>query len=369
MHPTKIEINSAQFVQNLKSIRQCIGHSVKICLPVKANAYGHGLIGISKLANEYVDYFGVACLEEGRLLRRENINKPILVFGAFDEEQIPGLIAENLDITISSFYKAQLLMEYCKNNNCICRVHLKIDSGMRRVGVRPNSAYSLIDFILAHKELVLVGIYSHFAASEEENNPLTQEQLRQFQDVVQYTKKLKTDIIAHIANSGGVCYHPDSYFDMVRPGLLSYGYFPGKKVISSPLNRINPVFAMKSRVSYFKVVQEKQGISYNHHYLTSTQARVVTVPIGYGDGYRRGLSTCAQVIINGVKYPIAGNICMDMLMVDLGADGEAYVGDEVVLIGEQLGSKILIDELATCLNTIVYEILVAFNERIPRVYI
>ena len=369
MHPTQIEINTAQFITNLQAIRKWIGIPVKICLPVKANAYGHGLLGISQLAEPYIDYFGVACLDEGRQLRNHNIYKPILVFGAFDEEQLPGLIANNLDITISSPYKAQLLANYCELYNCKCRVHLKVDSGMRRVGVRPDSAYALIDYILAHPKLELCGIYSHFAASEELDNDLTDIQLQEFIPVAKYAKNLKPDILCHIANSGGVCYHPQSYLDMVRPGLLSYGYFPGDKLTQSPLCQIKPVFALKSRVSYFKVVSSGAGISYNHRYHSAVQARIITLPIGYGDGYRRGLSATGQVIIRGTKYPIAGNICMDMLMVDLGASGEAYVGDEAVLIGEQNSVAITIEELAASLNTIIYEILVGFNERIPRVYV
>lgn len=369
MHPTQIEIDTSQFITNLQSVRKVVGEQIKICLPVKANAYGHGLLGISKLAESYVDYLGVACLDEGRQLRNHNIYKPILVFGAFDEEQIPGLIVNNLDITISSFYKAQLLVEYCQLHNCKCRVHLKVDTGMRRVGVRPDSAYSLIDYVLTHPELELSGIYSHFAASEELDNNLTDLQLQEFIPIANYAKKLKPDVLCHIANSGGVCYHSQSYFDMVRPGLLSYGYFPGDKPALAALSTIKPIFALKSRISYFKVVSAAAGISYNHRYHVASQSRVVTLPIGYGDGYRRGLSANGQVIIRGNKCPIAGNICMDMLMVDLGAAGEAYVGDEAVLIGRQNGVTITIEELATALNTIIYEILVGFNERIPRIYI
>lgn len=368
MHPTQIEINTTQFITNLESIRQVIGAQVKICLPVKANAYGHGLVGISKLAEPYIDYLGVACLDEGLQLRNHNICKPILVFGAFDEEQISGLIANNLDITISSLYKAQLLVDYCRLHRCKARVHLKVDTGMKRVGVRPESAYALVDYILAQPELELRGVYSHFAASEELDNDLTNLQLQEFTPVAHYAKNLKPDVLCHIANSGGVCYHPQSYFDMVRPGLLSYGYFPGDKLESAALKPIKPIFALKSRVSYFKVVSAAAGISYNHRYHTASQSRIVTLPIGYGDGYRRGLSTNGHAIIRGIKYPIAGNICMDMLMVDLGTSGEAYVGDEAVLIGEQNGVAIAIEELAGSLNTIIYEILVGFNERIPRIY-
>lgn len=368
VHPTQILINTQQLISNLNSIKQHVGDNVKLCLPVKANAYGHGLSGISKLAEPYVDYLAVSCLDEGRLLRDIGIKKPILVFGAFDEEQIAGLINHDLEVTISSLYKAQLLVDFCEMYRVICKVHIKIDSGMNRVGVRNTSAAGLIDYVLAHPCLDLCGVYSHLAASDETDKQLTHMQIEQFKGVAQYAKEQKSDIICHLANSGGVAYFTESHFDMVRPGLLSYGYFPAHSINTLPLQTIRPCFSLITRVSYFKVVCANSGISYNHRYKTISDTRVVTLPIGYGDGYRRGLSNLGEVIIRGKKYTISGTICMDMLMVDIGADGEAYVGDEVILIGRSGESEITLASIAMKLNTIVYEVLVGFNERIPRVY-
>lgn len=369
MHPTKIEIDRQQFIHNLSAIRAQIGPSVKFCLPVKANAYGHGLVGIAQLAEPYVDYFGVACLDEGQLLRQNAISKSILVFGAFDEEQISGSIENNLELTISSRYKAELIAEYCQKHDKRCRVHIKVDTGMNRVGIRVSSFTPLLEYVLAQSNLDLIGVYSHFAASDELDAEITAEQLRNFKSVVKLVKTRKADVICHLANSGGVCYSPDSYFDMVRPGLLSYGYFPAKPINSSSLAQISPVLSLVTRVVYFKVVGKDSGISYNHRYHTTENSRVITLPIGYGDGYRRGLSNIGEIIVRGQKYTIAGSVCMDMLMVDIGAFGEAYVGDRVVLIGRQGSAEILISELASKLNTIIYEVLVGFNERIPRVII
>ena len=368
MHPTQILINSQQLIGNLNAIKQHVGAKVKLCLPVKANAYGHGLSGISKLAEPYVDYLAVSCLDEGSLLRNIGIKKPILVFGAFDEEQIAGLINHNLEVTISSQYKAQLLIKFCEMYRVICKVHIKIDSGMNRVGVRSGSAAALIDYVLAHPCLDLCGVYSHLAASDEVDNQLTLAQIEQFRVLAQYVKEQKPDVICHLANSGGVAYFAESHFDMVRPGLLSYGYFPAHPINTLPLSSIQPCFSLITRVSYFKVVYANSGISYNHRYKTTCDTRVVTLPIGYGDGYRRGLSNLGEVIIRGHKYIISGTICMDMLMVDIGASGEAYVGDEAVLIGSPGELEITLASIAEKLNTIVYEVLVGFNERIPRVY-
>jgi alanine racemase len=412
MHNTVIEINSKQFIANIQAIRAYIDQNsknlvanpiktiehaakmdenavkgventvktpVKICLPIKANAYGHGLVGIAKLASPCVEYLAVACLDEGVELRQNGINKLILVLGAFSQEQIAGLIAYDLEITISSLHKAHLVADFCRTTNKKCRVQIKIDTGMNRIGVRFDSAFALIDFVINHSQYMeLVGIYSHFACSDEVNSPVNHHQIELFRQCVEYVRPLKPDVICHLANSGGVCYFKESYFDMVRPGILAYGYFPSGKSRamnnynsseSTALDAIAPCFSLKSQVTYFKVVLANQGISYNHKYITKETTRVVTIPIGYGDGYRRALSNLGQVIIRGKKYTISGSVCMDMLMVDIGAAGEAYVGDEVILIGYQGNETITLAEVATKCDSITYEILCGFNQRIPRVYV
>lgn len=369
MHPTIIEINKKIFENNLIQIRQQIGVGVRLLLPVKANAYGHGLVLIAKLAEPLVDYFGVACLDEGISLRQNGITKPILVFGAIDEEQIRGLVENNLEITISSMYKAKLVHDFCLKYSKKCKVQIKVDTGMNRVGIRPENFNPLLDFILSCNVLMLTGVYSHLAMSEATDKSVTEAQITLFNLIAETVKARKPTVICHLANSGGVCYHPSSHFDMVRPGLLSYGYFPGERLTTGNLVTISPCFSLKSRVSYFKVVNKGAGISYNHRYHTSKMTRVVTIPIGYGDGYRRGLSNSGEVLIRDKRYRISGAICMDMFMVDIGRNGEAYVGDEVVLIGRQGNEELKIEELANKLDTIIYEVLVGFNERIPRIVV
>lgn len=366
MHNTIIEIDSQKFIQNLIAIRQYLSNkNVKICLPVKGNAYGHGLIGMSLIAEPYVDYLAVACLDEGQKLRQNGILKPILVFGGFTEEEIPDLIAQNLEITISSHYKAQLVIKYCKEKQLHCKVHIKIDTGMNRIGIRIENARSLIKEVLENKELELTGVYSHFASSDTDQI-LTCNQIEQFKNLVQYVKSINPYVICHLANSAGVCYYPESYFDMVRPGILAYGY-PLNHLPNPPLNTIQPCFTLKSKVVYFKVVAKGQGVSYNHKYITTNNTRVITIPIGYGDGYNRSLTNIGEVLIRGKKYTIAGTVCMDMFMVDIGND-KAYIEDEVILIGKQKNQEITLESIAKKCNTIVNEILCSFNERIPRTY-
>lgn len=369
MHPTTIVIDSENFKNNLRAIRQSVVEKVKICLPVKANAYGHGIEGISKLAEPFVDYLAVACLNEGASLRNIGIEKPILVLGAIDEEQIPGLIKNNLEITISSLFKAKLVSDFCHKIRATCKVHIKIDTGMNRIGIKTGNAPSLIDFVLSEKSLELIGIYSHLVESENEDKSFTLAQIEMFYKTVNYVKSKKPDLICHLANSGGLCYFPKSYFDMVRPGILSYGYFPGEKITTSPLSQIKPCFTLKTKVTYFKAIEKGEFVSYNRRYKADTLTRIATLPIGYGDGYRRVLTNKGNALIRNNKYQIAGTVCMDMTMVNLGSNGTAYVGDEAVLIGKQGSKEISLEEVAKMCDTICYEILCSFNDRIPRIYI
>ena len=209
MHATFIEIDSVRFLHNLQAIRQKIG-KLKICLPVKANAYGHGIIRMAQLAEPYVDYLAVACLEEGATLRRNGIIKPILAFGAFGEEDVPGLIANNLEITISSTLKATQVAEYCNKNGKTARVHIKVDTGMNRVGVRVETAPELFRYVLSLPTLHLSGVYSHLASSESDDKSTTIEQIAKFSAIAEFAKQLNPDIICHLANSGGVCYYPEN---------------------------------------------------------------------------------------------------------------------------------------------------------------
>jgi len=363
-HPTWIEIDISRFKRNLFQIISLIKNRL-FCLPVKANAYGHGLCKIGDIAEHSgVNYLGVSCLQEGIQLREYGIRIPILVFGAFQIEQIPHFIHYDLQFTLCSLYKAKEAAKFCRSTNNKCKVHVEIDTGIQRTGVCPSTAKDLINFVLYNSCFELIGIYSHFATADTPKNNAAKMQLASF-ETLQKEMHSNNDIIWHIANSGGLCYYPSSKKQMVRPGLLSYGYFPGPKIDQVD---VVPCFTLKSRISYFKVVEKGQGISYGHSYITKKKTRIVTIPIGYGDGYRRCLSNRGHVLIRGKRYPIIGTICMDQLMVDIGND-EAYVGEEVVLIGKQKNEEIPISEIAKLCDTIDYEILCSFNERIPRIYI
>ncbi len=357
-HPSWIEIDLSQFRKNISIIQSHIGSRL-FCLPIKANAYGHGLCEIGKAAQESgIDYLGVAHLQEGIKLRRAGVTLPILVLGAFHEDQINDLIDYNLEFTISSKYKAELVA--AKSDGRKCRVHLEVDTGMQRTGVRPETARTLLPYVKSLENLEVVGIYSHLATADRPNDPFTLKQIQNFHALVK-----DLPLLRHLANSGGTAHFPEAHLDMVRPSLLTFGYVPVPCPAS--LQDIKPCFSLKAKVSYFKVVKPGEGISYGHSYVTEKQTRIVTIPVGYGDGYRRCLSNRGSVLIRGKRFPICGTICMDQFMVDVG-DQEIFVGDEVVLIGKQGNEEITLKEVAELCDSIPYEILCQLNERIPRIY-
>jgi alanine racemase len=364
-HPSWIEIDLKQLKKNIGIIQKHVGKSL-FCLPLKANAYGHGLKKIGQTAEEAgVDYIAVAHLKEAISLRESNVRLPILVLGAIHEDQILDLINFNLEFSISSKFKADLVAEKCKKKWQKCGIHLEVDTGMQRTGVRPSSATALFTHIQTLPCFAIKGIYSHLATAEHPNHPFTLSQIDSFLSLTEKPPFVDVPLIRHLANSGGTAYFPKAHLDMVRPSLLTLGYLPSQ--VPETLIEIKPCFSLKTKVSYFKVVEEGSGISYGHSYITKEKTRIVTVPIGYGDGYRRSLSPTACVLIRGKKFPIAGSICMDQFMVDVG-NHEVRVGDEVVLIGKQGEEEISLDEIATTCQTNLYEILCGFNERIPRIY-
>lgn len=362
-HPSWIEIDTNQLKKNIQIVRKFIGKAL-YCLPVKANAYGHGLEIVAHVAQEMqIDYLAVACLQEGIALRQSGIKLPIIVFGAFHENQIEDLINFNLEFTISSMLKARWVKEKCEKLQRNCSVHLEVDTGIQRTGVRPETALDIFQYLDQHTCFRIVGIYSHFASSDLPNHSFAQLQIQKFNALKQNPLFQHKKIIWHLANTGGTAYYPEAHYNMVRPSFLTFGYVMGE--IPEKLKGIAPCFSLKSQISFFKVVEEGEGISYDHTYITKKKSRIVTIPVGYGDGFIRKLSNCGHVLIRGKKYPIAGTICMDQFMVDIG-DDEAFVGEEVVLIGNQGDKEISALEIAKITEANPREVLTLLNDRLPR---
>lgn len=367
LRPTIAEVDFSALRHNFEGVRQLSG-GAKILATVKANAYGHGLVPVAKKMLELGAYgLGVAFLEEGIALRRAGIEAPILVLGGIIGNQIEHFLHWNLMITASSVFKLEQIEETAQKLNKRAKVHLKIDTGMERIGVHYYNADQLFAAAQKCRHCDIEGVFSHFAASHAADRVFTQLQLQRFVEALEYFPRhdLPTPM-RHIANSGAILQHPDTILDMVRPGIMLYGVYPDQECQKTvPLK---PVLSLKSRVVYFKVVPQGAPVGYDGSFVAPEQTRVVTVPVGYGDGYRRGLSNKAQVLIHGQRYPVIGRVSMDQTMVNIG-NGSAYNDDEVVLIGEQGDECISCEELADLLDTSPYEILTGINTRVPRRYV
>lgn len=364
--PTRIEVDLDRLAGNLRAIRQHVG--VPVMGIVKANAYGHGLIPVAHhLVRSGVEQLGVAFLEEGLALRAAGIQIPILVLGGIFGPQIAEFIDNDLEITVSSLDKLRQVEAVAEAKKKKAVIHLKIDTGMERVGVHSYSCGPFIAAAVASQWCEIRGVYSHLACADDPASQMTRLQVERFQEACDHFDRLGAPMpIRHLANSGGVLHFPETWFDMVRPGILLYGVRPDPA--SQLTVPVKPVLCLKSQVVYFKVVKAGHPVSYGATWVPDRDCRVVTIPIGYGDGYSRGLSSRGEVLIRGNRYPIVGRVCMDQFMVNIGWE-TAYNEDDVVLIGSQGDETILVETVAETIGTIPYEVLTGLNERIPRIHL
>jgi alanine racemase len=295
------------------------------------------------------------------------ITSPIIVLGGIWQEQIHRYLQYNLTLTASSVERLQQINAAAGQMNVKAKVHLKIDTGMERIGVHYYSAQSLQESALKCANVEVEGIFSHFANADSDDLAHARLQLERFHEVLRFYERRSLPMpIRHIANSAAVLQLPESYLDMVRPGIMLYGVYPSPETPHTV--EVQPALAWKSRVVYFKVVKSGHPVSYGSTWQSDHNVRVVTVPVGYGDGYFRSMSNRAQVIIRGKKYPQVGRICMDQVMVNIEGDS-SYNGDEAILLGESGGERITVEDLAEWAGTIPYEILTNINTRVPRVYL
>ena len=366
--PTYAEIDLDRLAANYRSVERAVGGAGM--LPVlKANAYGHGLLPVARLLESLgAAGLAVAFLEEGALLREAGIRCPILVMGGIDVSQIPHFLRYDLTITASSVEKLREVDRTASAMGTTARVHLKVDTGMGRIGMRPDTAPAMFRAGLEAANVEVEAVYSHFATADRADPTQTGEQLERFRRAVSFYPDLGLALPKlHIANSGAILQHPDSHLDLVRPGILLFGIYPSDEAPRTI--DVRPVLAWKSRVVFFKVQRSGQPVGYGAAWRPAGDTRVVTVPAGYGDGYFRALSGRGRVLIRGRQRPIVGGICMDQFMVDIGPGGEAYNGDEVVLIGRQGDRSITATDLARWADTIPYEVLTNINTRVDRRYL
>ena len=366
--PTHVEIDLDQLTANYRAVEAAVAPAARMLPVVKAGAYGHGLVEVARLFESCGPAgLAVAFLEEGAVLREAGIVCPILVMGGLDTSQIPDFLHFNLTMTVSSIQAVGPIEEAAGRLGTVARVHAKVDTGMGRMGVRPEGATKLLDALLRSRHAELEAVYSHFATADEPDPAQTLDQIATYRRVVSYfgERDLPTPTL-HLANSGGVLQHPDSYFDLVRPGLMVYGVYPTDAIPRTV--GIRPALTWRSRVVLSKRQPAGSPVSYGATWTPDHDTRIVVVPMGYGDGFPRLLSNRAEVLIRGRRHPVVGRVCMDQFMVEAGPDTDVRVGDDVVIIGTQGEVTITANEVAAWARTIPYEVLTGIASRVPRRY-
>jgi alanine racemase len=365
---TWVEVNLDAIEDNVKSIKRHLHNDVKIMAAVKANGYGHGAVEVAKIAlNSGADYLGVAILDEAIALRKEGITEPILVLGWVRPSDI-NLAAEN-NIVLTVFQRQWL--EEAKTYlraNLNCSFHLKIDTGMGRIGIKTkNEGKAVIDYINNTEQYILEGVYTHFATSDEKNLDYFQMQYDRFLDILAWLEAYGVKVpYIHCGNSAATIRFPSKMFTMTRVGISMYGLLPSEEMKDEIPFPLEEAFSLHSKIIHVKEVDCNEGISYGATYRTKETELIATIPIGYADGWLRENGMKGVVLVEGERCPIVGRVCMDQMMIKL--NKKVPVGTKVTLIGEQLQEMISVDEVARRLGTINYEIPCMISHRVPRVF-
>ncbi len=368
MRLTKAIINSDNLKKNFLNIRKKVGKA-KIMAVVKADAYGHGVkivvSTLNSLSNQKPEYFAVATPDEGAELRQLRIKQPILIFDPVDRFQVNKIFKFNLIPSVFTKEHINILnkeRQRLKSNKKIL-VHVKIDTGMNRLGVNFSEASKFIKNLSSNINFTIDGIFTHFATSDEKGSAYTKFQIKRFDDVIKSLKQEKINFgLAHAANSGAIIDFPKAYYDMVRPGISLYGYYPSLQTLESI--KLYPIMSLVSKVSTVRKIKKGESVSYGRRYFTKKETKIISVPIGYADGFSRALTNKAKAIIRGKFYNQVGTVTMDRIMFDVGNDN-ININDDVILIGKQ--GKLSIDawDWSKIINTIPYEVTCGISRRVP----
>lgn len=360
-----LEVDLNAIEHNAHFLRQFTG--VQIMAVVKANGYGHGAIATARsVIRGGVTWFGVARIEEALELRAAKITQPILVLGYTPFEKYQLAIENDISLTIWSQEQLEYASQIAEAARQMAKVHLKVDTGMSRLGIQVEQATKLAEQILKHPQIEFEGLFTHFAKADEIDTSATDEQEASFHKVVENIQAagIRPKYI-HTANSAALLTRPSSYYDMVRPGILIYGLQPSNTCPAPAA--IHPALSWKSVISQIKNLPAGRGVSYGYDYITSRTERIGTVPVGYADGYRRYGDNI--VIVGGVRVPVIGRVCMDQIMIQLDNASEAREGDEVILLGRQGREIISAEEVGSRWHTNNYDVICGIGQRVPRIYI
>lgn len=364
-------VNLDAIKHNLLEIRKTLTDTTKLMVIIKADAYGHGAVPLAKAIGDSgkIDCYGVAIIEEALELREAGINKPILVLGYTPKEQYDLVVSHEVAQTVFQYDMAKALSEEALRQGKIAKIHIKIDTGMTRIGYSDTKeSVDEIKRISALDNIEIEGLFSHFARADETDKTDSQKQLQRF---IAFNTMLEEEGIyipvKHMANSAGIIEFPSAYFNMVRCGIATYGIYPSDMVNQEDISLI-PAMELKTHIIYVKDVEPGVGISYGATYVTDKPTKVATIPVGYADGYSRNLSNHGRVIIHGQYAPILGRICMDQFMVDVTDIKDVKQGDTVTLLGRDGAAYISAEELADWSHSFAYELVCTIGKRIPRVY-
>jgi alanine racemase len=370
--PTRAEIDLDALAFNVTQVRRLGGKGGKILAVVKANAYGHGAIGIAReLEKLGVDFLGVAFIEEGIKLRKAGIQKPILILGGVFPFHVKKIFTFRLTPVVFDLSLARALDAEGKRQNHVLPVHIKIDTGMNRLGVPFDQTKKFFTNLQSVNFLKVEGVLSHFSSAplrDKESRNYTADQTKKFKKSLSLVRKLHFDPpLIHMANSSAIIEELIPDFTMVRAGLMLYGAYPSDDLKDAHLS-LKPVMSLKTHVIQIKTVPPETPISYNRTFYTKRESLIATIAIGYGDGYHYRLSNRGKVLMQGKKLSLVGSVCMDLIMADVTELPGVKPGEEVVLLGRQGEVSISVEEVAQWADTIPYEILCAISSRVPRVY-
>lgn len=363
------EISLDAIRHNMAEIKKHVGNNTKVMAIIKADGYGHGAVAVAKAIDAMADYYGVAILEEAIELRKNGIDKPLLILGYTSPRQYADLVLHNVTQTIFDFETAKKLSETAYSLNMTANIHIAIDTGMNRIGFKAEKeSLDTIKQIYSLPNICVEGMFTHFATADEKDKTFAKEQYKRFKSFADYLEENGINIpIKHICNSAGIIDF-DYKLDMVRAGIILYGLYPSEDVDKTAI-ALKPAMKLKTHVIFVKEVEAGHGISYGLTYVTDKKTRIATLPVGYADGYPRALSSKGHVIINGQYAPILGRVCMDQMMVDItGIDG-VKIENDVTLLGSEGDCVITAEELGNMSESFNYEFICGVGKRVPRIFV
>jgi len=367
--PIWAEISLNNISHNIYEFRRIIPNSTKIMAVVKANGYGHGAVEVSKKAiDSGVDYLAVASLEEAIEIRKSDIQAPILILGYTPPSASNLVVYWDLTQSIFDMKHAESLSKSGQILGKKAKVHVKVDTGMGRLGLQAEEASDFINIVSKLEGIYLEGVFSHFATADETDKWYAEKQKNRWKSLLEELNQRKVSIpLLHIANSAATIEIPDMTYDMVRIGISMYGLYPSKEVNKAKV-KLRQVMQLKTKVIHIQTFEKGYGVSYGATKIERSKAVIATIPIGYGDGYSRQLSGMAYVLIHGQKAPVFGKVCMDFCMIDVTDIIGINIGDEVVVYGGQGNHFISLDEVANMLGTISFEVACNLSQRVPRIF-